>query len=398
MDLSRFWIWGIVVAVIAATVVAAVIVRRRDVRWRVWTVSITFCVSCVIGVVLIWVRVNTVPGPLVNGVPVTNAAEVASFLRQLPPASPNIEAEIHIPTGVFLQSIDFDNANNVVVTGYIWQKYGPDVPADIERGVILPEGDKMEMDEAYHVRQGDTDVLGWYFKTTLREDFFYDRYPLDRQDVWLRIWAKDFERNIVLVPDVEAYADLTPETLPGIESDFVLEYWTLENSYFSYRENRYNTDFGLTEPVRQEIYPELYFNVGIERNTLDALLTFIVPPIITALMVFGILLLVTKQAERTGLSGWHSTTVLGFCASLLFVIFFAQINMRSRLNAEGVIYIEQLYFIVYAAILLVCLDSILFTHPDRFPFVEFEDNLVAKAVYWPFVTGSFFLVTLATFA
>ena len=47
------------------------------------------------------------------------------------------------------------------------------------------------------------------------------------------------------VPDFGAYRDLTPSTLPGIDTQFVYGGWDPLSSAFSYDLIDYNVDFGL---------------------------------------------------------------------------------------------------------------------------------------------------------
>lgn len=145
-----------------------------------------------------------------------------NYLTRMAPDA--AEPPVYIPTGVLVQSIEFVGAYNVTVTGYIWQKYADSVPPEFSRGVIMPEGDVVEFGEpAYRRRNADGEVLGWYFQTTLRQPFFYAQYPFDRQDIWLRLWYKDFDRNVILVPDFAAYSNHDHATLIGLENDLVLE-------------------------------------------------------------------------------------------------------------------------------------------------------------------------------
>ena len=47
--------------------------------------------------------------------------------------------DYRVPTGIFLQSFEFLNANNVELSGFVWQTYGPEIPDHIMRGIVLPE-------------------------------------------------------------------------------------------------------------------------------------------------------------------------------------------------------------------------------------------------------------------
>ncbi len=117
-----------------------------------------------------------------------------------------------VPTGIFLQSLEFTSSNNVDLTGYLWQSYpacgagaiDPECDDPLEQGVIFPEAISASLEEAYRAVEGDREIVGWYFEVTLREPFEYSRFPLDRQVVWLRIWHKQFHRDIVLTPHLDA--------------------------------------------------------------------------------------------------------------------------------------------------------------------------------------------------
>ena len=119
-----------------------------------------------------------------------------------------------IPTGIFIQSLKFVSSSEVNLTGYLWQRYTDGLndafkPAPGEVGFILPEqvqtGNDIDPREVYRIRQGEEEVIGWYFEATLRQPFDYFYYPFDHKTVWVRLWPKDFAGNVVLVPDFEAY-------------------------------------------------------------------------------------------------------------------------------------------------------------------------------------------------
>lgn len=120
---------------------------------------------------------------------VTGPAGLDSFLsRHAAQQASHGDPPIHVKTGVFVQSIEFANANNVIVTGYLWQRYPREIPEAIARGFVLPEAESSEVEQAYHRKEGTGTVIGWSFRATLRQHFDYSKYPLDRNTVWLRIW------------------------------------------------------------------------------------------------------------------------------------------------------------------------------------------------------------------
>lgn len=331
--------------------------------------------------------------------PVTNHA----YLRELANAHTKAALRKHravpvsVPTGVFVHSMEFSSANNVIVTGYVWQRYEDEYHKDLSRGVVFPEAESIEMEESYRRKEGGAETIGWEFKVTLRQSFDYSKFPFDRQSVWIRLWHKDFDRHVVLVPDLGSYDRTTPEWLPGVEKDLVLPGWMLTRSYFDYRYNGYNTNFGIDRYGGQHSFPELYFNVDMKRNFIDPFISRIAPVVVVLLMLFAILVTISKDAERRDLLGFNAAGIVASCSALFFVVLVAHIDLRSSLSATEIIYLEHFYFVSYLALLLVTVNSILFTWGTPLKFVHYRDNLIPKLLFWPGVSAVLFIPTVITF-
>jgi len=318
----------------------------------------------------------------------------------------NAEQPVFVETGAFIQSMEFTSANNVIVTGYIWQKYpAAGLPDYLEKGFILPEGDAdiyyVEDDAVYRKEQNGETLLGWYVNTQLRQTFDYRKYPFDRQDIWLRLWHLNFDRNVILTPDFEAYKVTEwphkTTTFLGLERDFVLERLSLERTYFNYHYNNYNTDFGIANYQGQSAFPELYFNVGVRREVLDAVVAYLIPMFILILMSFGVQLIVTQIPDKMSMHGISTTGLIAYYASLFFIGILAQLDVRRTLNAPGVVYIEYFYFILYAILLLQTVNSIIFAATDHVGFLEYKDNLYPKVIFFPITMGLMFVITASLF-
>ena len=359
-----------------------------------WAISFTASILCVAGIGFIWYLVLSERGyknnrnllltkPSVDNL-LQPRIKLAEQVKQKPP--------VYIPTGVFVQAIKFNSANDVFVNGYIWQKYYDGIHDGLSRGFILPEGYELELDEAYRYKQNNTEVIGWYFEAVLRQNFNFSQYPFDANDVWIRLWPKDFNRNdlnreVILVPDLTSYDVINPLAQPGLEQDFVLEGWSIESSFFEYKFNNYNSNFGFENTLIKKNYPELYFTVILKRAFLGIFIARLVP-----LGVIAILLFVMMPLSRE-----HGMEIVGACGGFIFIVILDQISVRGQLTTPGIIYFEYLYFVIYLFILLVAANAILLKLEKDIPFIQYQNNQIPKLLYWPTLLGILLIVTALTF-
>ncbi|MBA2868918.1 cache domain-containing protein [Methanococcus maripaludis] len=356
---------------------------------RMWIVASIFSMLCISGMCFVWyVTLDEAPDKINDDKKIFDRCGLEAALNKLY-ESPKKDM-ISIPTGIFLQSMEFSSANNVIVTGYLWQNYSG-IPEDISRGFVFPEAESIEVEEAYR----EDSVIGWHFRAVLRQPFDYSKYPFDREDVWIRIWHKDFQQNIILVPDLESYDMMNPDSKPGLEKNFVIEGWDIQDSFFSYRTNTYNLNFGVEE--YQQKFPELYYNVGLKRDFVSSMISDLIPLVVVAILLFAVLIISTKSDEKIQLYGFSSSTVLAYCAALFFVLIVSQVSLRDKLAAAGIIYLEYFYFILYIVILGVSINSILLASNSQYRLIHYGDNLIIKILYWPFILGSLLLITLIHF-
>jgi hypothetical protein len=367
---------------------------------RLRIVSALVSLACLIALIGFWRAVYTAPPtPNPADTVVTTPEEATRYLEALIPApKPGEEPEMFIPTGMYIESVKFTGPYNLVASGYIWQRYANDLPQYLDKGFVLPEAEYVRSSEVYRAQQGDEELIGWSFQATLREQFDYERYPLDRNQIWLQLWHKDFGRNAVtLTPDLGAYTTLDPAKLPGLDSDIVLENWDIEQSFFSYRPNRYNANFGLQGYVADVDQPELYYNVSIKRDLVGALISRLIVPIVILIQLFVIVMVIGRDNKRLELFGVRPGAVIFTCAAFFFAVLVAQNSLRTELEAQGFVYLESLYLLTYVVILAVAINSVLLAaRPDLRLFREY-DNMWAEVLYWPSILLAMIVITLLTF-
>jgi len=182
-----------------------------------WILAVIFSLLCILGIGFMWyftINNSSLDGKNGDHI-VFDREDVETVLQD---TSPDLKAS-RIATGIFLQSIEFLTANDVAITGYIWQKTsGPDAKKD-SPGFSFPDAKETEIQKAY--MNNDSDVVRWHFKTILRQKFEYSRYPFDREDLWIRLWSNSSTES-VLIPNFDSYKSLIPETLSGMEPSIAL--------------------------------------------------------------------------------------------------------------------------------------------------------------------------------
>ncbi|SFR92976.1 hypothetical protein SAMN04487846_0728 [Microbacterium sp. cf046] len=357
-----------------------------------WLAAV-FSVLCIFVIATVWVGYQSVPyEDAPDETRVTTQAQVDAFNDANVDTGPDAEEPTYIPTGLMIQSLEFKGPYTLQVAGYMWQLYPLD-REDIDRGVVFPEAETTNFSKVYEAVQGDEVLVGWNFKTTLREQFDYSDYPLDRQELWLRMWSVDFEDNVFLVPDLDAYVDTNPTTLPGVDPIVVLENWKIEESFFGYRLATYNADFGIQDYTFVP-KPELYFNINAERYLLGPLFSQGIAPFIILLQLFVIVMVIGRNQKRLDQFGVRPGAVLFTCAAYVFAVLVSQNALRNEVRWPSLVYLEGLHVITYFAIVAVAMNSVLLVARPHLGLFKYG-NAWPRILYWPIITGAMLVITLA---
>ena len=314
------------------------------------------------------------------------------------------EELICIPTGYHIGSLSFVTPIDVNVTGYIWLKYPKAHVSSIKKGIMFPEevnssSTKIEQVYTYEgVQDGEEyQTVGWYFDVTVRQPFDYSNYPLDYLTVWLRIWTEDFlnDDHMLFVPDFKAYAD-TGKSVHGLDQDIVSGEWDIDETFFSYANIRYDSDFGFFTDVQETQYKEFFINIGIKRKFINAFIINLVPLFVVALLLFAQVMTVSGKEERMEMFGFNTSGAIATCSALFFVVMLAHVQVRRQFAGSGLVYIEYFYLIMYVIILLTALNAYVFSLGKRkhFNLIHYNDNLIPKVAFWPMVLWLMAIATL----
>ena len=378
---------------------------------RPWIVVAVFCALCIALIMLLWRQEVRDYRPTAEQL--TSEAEWREALK-LAPASTH---RLLVPTGVFVLSFDFVKASEANLTGYVWQRHRVDqLAADdepvthgkIRAGVLFPEqvdSSSTHLEEGYRREQtnaaGEREVvIGWYFDVTVRQHFDYAKYPLDRHDLWLRLWPKDFDEDVVLVPDLAAYDGTARGDIFGIDRDIVPGTWAIRDTFFSYKRKCYDTRFGLQSYEGQYNFPELHYNITLSRRFEDAFIVALVPLISVLVLLFSVLVLATEDRERASIFGFNAAGAIGASSALLFVVMLAHVSLRREFATTQFVYLEYFYLVTYVAVLGVSVNVYLFSaqhHGRLLDRLHRDDDLVPKLAFWPLVLVFLSAATIAVF-
>lgn len=305
-----------------------------------------------------------------------------------------------VPTGIYVRSLEFTNANNIQVSGFLWQRYRLGSQDHLARGIsfpdVAPDPGSLTLTQTHQEKNGEFEELGWEFRVTLRQKFDYGAYPFDRQTIAIRLKNADRFQDVVLVPELDRYQLINSQTLPGVREELVLPGWRVMGSYFGYQREDYNFRLTKNSFTDQTRVPVMQFNVVVQRNFLTPFLSHIIPILVVMILLHGILISSSIDEGKQESSGFSAFGVLETSGAFFFAIVLMHIDLRARLNLDIVTYLECLYISGYLALISVALNALAFITTDEFAIFEYRDNLLAKVFYWPLFLLLLLAVTLWT--
>jgi len=359
-----------------------------------WSLSIGISTVFLVILILMWSHINTSYRP--NTEQLTSEAEaeqrLSSYNLNPPPTT--------IPTGVFIETFRFKGASEVALTGIIWQTYIIGKHDHLKRGFQFPE----EVDsfgkitQVFSITNGNKQVIGWHFDASLYQTFDYSKYPLDHKTVWLRMWPGDAWKNVLLTPNLSAYTATGLQDIFGLDIEHMaLGGWEIEETYFDFQTIKYGTNWGIRDEADPNPYgfPDLYYNIVIKRNYLNAAITNFMPLLTVAVMLFAAFMLVTDDKQKANSSGFSISNTISTAAGLLFVLIISHVQLRQAFPVSGIVYIEYFYIVMYCIIVGIIFNVYQFGQGGlRYHNL---DNIIPKLLYWPSIFGVAIIITLIVF-
>ena len=374
--------------------------RRID----LWNLSIAASAMIFLNIVAVWyLQHNTDAGNSKSTSPPINDNTILErFIKLQQQKALELKSELPdiIPTGIYIRRIEFDDAYNVNISGYLWQKYDSSLVAGKEAGFLFsqtsPFAEASYVRETYRKKYDDHLLIGWDFRTTLRLNFDYGDYPFEKRNLNIEIVPNRLGSNMLFVPDPGAYKIMNPVSKPGIDKDIVIPGNNIVESYFNFNSKDFDSDFGFKSGTFVMNYPLLYFNINIRRMLLNAFVSHLIPIFVVLLMMFILLYSSSKTREqKKGI--FSGVGIIESLAAFFFVLIFSHIDLRKTVETSQLMYMEYFYIVLYMMLILYVYNLISFTRRDNVLFFDFEDNLIAKVLYWPLFLSIIYIITFLKF-
>lgn len=388
--------------------------RHHQIHIVLWTLAfLLFVLACIysknsyhnlnrgilifIGSLLIFIAIGTIwnialtynPADKVRGVRVSDKATLDKKKSEYKNRSDSfhLEAPLFVPTGVYIDAIKFSGPSDVFLSGYVWQKYGNDFPKDLKKEFLISKATNLSIEKLNSSINNGIETIQFHFEAEIRQRLTHRTYPLEEELIEFQMIHKELDHNIVLTPDLDAYKVRSASLLPGLDKSAFISGWNLINSYYELRRSDLNTNFGVTRTVGKDDFPVLYYNIEIQRNFVDAFISNLTPLIIVSVMLFFMLFLMEKI---------DTAKVFNICIAMFFVIVFSHIDIRSKISAQEIFYLEYFFFITYGLILYVALNAIgWLLQTDTWYYRH--NSSIHSVLYWPVLLGLTLGVTVFTF-
>ncbi|MFK7936418.1 MAG: cache domain-containing protein [Saprospiraceae bacterium] len=309
-----------------------------------------------------------------------------------------LPAPIPIPTGIYVDKMEFEDSYNLNAGGKIWQKYPLEIADSVDIGFHLPQlspfAEASYIEEAYRKRIAPKEdeagylLVGWDFRVTLKLNLQYKDYPLDKRHLNLEIVPLNNNDHLMFVPDLLSYTYTNPSRRSGLNPAIAIPGSEVLETYFNYSFETYDTDFGYADPSLFEGVPILHYNIRLRRYLLNAFVTYLIPIFITLIMVFILIYACHKTQERQG--------IIESMAAFFFVLIFSHIDLRREIVTADLIYMEFFYFIAYSLLVVSTFNLITYTR-DKSKLFDFNDNQIFKASFFPLFFLLLLVVTLVKF-
>lgn len=376
--------------------------RDRLDRGEIETIGVLSSLLLVMNIALIGFLVHTTGKQQTSkmSLPIVDMASLGNFIGQQVSRAETLKLSppIVVPTGLYIERLEFQDSHNVNLAGIIWQKYPLGIPDIVKPGFRFPQmspfAEASYVEEAYREtvkgKEGEAgyQLIGWDYRVTLRLDLKYTHFPFDKRHLDIRIRPASSNHNLLFVPDLGSYDYSSPLKKGGINPQISLSGNEITRSYFSFTSEHFDTNFGFSSKSFFENVPVLHYNIHIRRYLLNPFVTYLIPIVVTLCMIYILIMACAKSEARQG--------IIESMAAFFFVLIFSHIDLRKHIVTAELTFMEYFYFITYLLIIFSTLNLMAYTK-SRTTLFDYNDNQIYRVVYLPFFFLLVLIVMLAKF-
>ncbi len=379
------------VLLIATLFSCAALYWCRGIRAAWFTSSFCACVLAA-SIAVIWALdiTSDIPNIQYENI-IENKHGLQRFFFLQKKANPHIYSEktAFIPTGIYITSFATGHDGSLVLNGHVWQKYDRTLYPDLEPNIQFLNATEQSKEKIYTTHKGTLETIGWSFTATIQANFNYLKYPFDEQQIVLELGHQDYLTNVILTPDLEAYVSYeSPKS--EIDPTITSNQWIIQQSYAFYELTHFTTDFGIEGYNSQKGFPLLKIGIRIRRQFVYPLTASALPVTIILFVVFSILLFTGLTEHHTSLA----TEIIKLTSSIFFAAAVAHQTFQRSLQSSVITYFEYFYFLIYAIILLVAINGMLYAYNRGGRLINGHRNLIPRLLYWPVTLLLCLLLTL----
>ncbi|HSC24629.1 MAG TPA: cache domain-containing protein [Candidatus Babeliales bacterium] len=323
---------------------------------------------------------------------ITDQSNLNKFLNNLEDEAnrKHEPAPINIPCGILLYSLSITDTDHITVSGYIWNKYNKKFAKNISHGMELPQATRMSFGKPISSQSDNqAETITWNIQGLLFQDHNYTRYPFDQQHIRIILEHRDIEKTIILTPDLVAYKKISPESLPGLDKEFSLAGFTVEQTFFEYHQIDPTANFGFKNYGKTTDNYQLVYNAIMNRNLLNPFIIYLLPLLVILFSLFSTLLLTKKTTEPLAIFGGYT--------GLFFALIVLQRSLREQHPTGETLYMEYAFFYTYISIILLIMHTILMYYYKQWKPYQNISIYYMKILFWPFQCISWLITTLIIF-
>lgn len=338
---------------------------------------------------LIWtITLSFQSGEAVKGTRLFNDTSLYKFMnsRSILAEQLHKKAPIFVPTSIFIESMAPLSGDEVRLTGYIRQKYDSSLPAGADKKFRIAKANNVTIKQVKQKTHNQSEIITYQFKAEVPKQFHHQKYPLETEQIQIRIAADESDPNVVLTPDLDAHPFRNSNLLPGIGRDVFFSGWNLIDSFYELHRNDTSTTFGQVNNTSKIPGTELRFNIHVRRNILNALITHLTPLAFVAIILYFLTILSSRLDPEK---------IFSICMAVFFVIVFSHIDIRRKIGGAGIFYLEYFYFVTYSAILYVTFNTVASVLDLKIPILRHNHRVISASLYWPVTTV--LILTVTTF-